>query len=136
MTWRKVKANRVGARLRKKILREAVRNRPGFPASGVGSEGVGADTTKHGKVIDVRAVIVGSERKQSAHVPLEVENRRIIDRDPCSSFHSAFDQGGVDAILQVIGVGEVIKSILDIGWLWTRATLQSNANTKRDSSFS
>ena len=35
---------------------------------------------------------------------------------PVPSFHAALDQGGVDAVLEVIGVGEVIKTILDVSF--------------------
>ena len=51
-----------------------------------------------------------------------------IDGDAGAGFHSSADQGGVDAVFEVIGVGEVIKPILDVGFGERRDCKQCHHN--------
>jgi hypothetical protein len=73
-------------------------------------------------------MIVGGEGQQGAHVSLERKDGGVVDGDPCARLHTSTDQGWVDAVLEVIGVGEVIEPILDVGFDERRHCKQCHHN--------
>src|SRR6476646_3078794 len=60
-------------------------------------------------------MIVGRKGEQRAHISLERKDGRVDHCDAGAGFHPSADESGVDAVLEVIGVGEVIKPILYVG---------------------
>ena len=124
----KGEANRISACLREQILCEAIGNRACLPSSRIGRESVGAYPTKNREVINVAAMIVGGEGQQGAHVSLERKVGSVGDGDSCARLHTSADQGRVDPVLEVIGVGEVIEPILDVGFGERRHCKQCHHN--------
>ena len=97
-------------------------------SSRVGCESVGGEPTKNGKVIEVTAVIVGRERQQCPHVSLERKVGGIRNGDARAGLNAPLNQRRVNAVLEVIGVGEVIEPILDVGFGERRRCEQSHHN--------
>ena len=61
-------------------------------------------------------MIVGRKGEQRAHISLVRKDGRVDDCDAGAGFHSSADESGVDAVLEIIGVGEVVKPILNVGF--------------------
>ena len=100
---------------REDVFRAAVGNLPLALSRRVGGEGVCAEAAKHGEVPGVPAVVVGGQGQERTHRPLKIEDR-CISHSEWAGLATPVDCRGIDAVLLVVGVGEIIKPVLHVGF--------------------
>ncbi len=60
-------------------------------------------------------MVVRRQRQQHAHVALVAEEWQVLGRERQHRLAAPVDAGGIDAVLEVIVVGEIVEAILRLG---------------------
>lgn len=75
-------------------------------------------------------MILGWQRQEGADIPLEGKDWGVFHRDR-SRLHAAGDERGVDPVLEIICIGEIVETIFDIGFRKERRSQQSHGKQRQ-----